>query len=490
MSKTVLKVAHEEMMPKINQDFNTIELVFTDPEVVNEVNLRTWKAQELRLRKSLPIIFDVLEEASLPLREKGFLSLLDSDYWMLVEEALITSVCKGYKLIGTFERAVRILSSNPAINSPSMLCFGTYRIPLYRYYTISSGIISEFKSIVKYCLVNDIFEPRYLKTQSGLLITAIMQLSEQEGMHDYLFEHHLSGLTQLEGLKECFKSLNSRHSTASISWVVRIINEMKNPNPHVVNSIIYQIYWRSPKLADDLLKIQTVTELGYIDWFPCNKRAFISSLKPFKDCIDQVIDCLGDDSDRFVELGLDYFDNDLSIAKVESIIINSESIPDKSTYSMLWMLRYRFQNREISSPIKKDVGELTTFLWGLYRISPEFALESRSVIGNIAIEHESLSARRNILTRISTVIAKISIHEYQKSILVEHGLNGIVKNIQLFSKKYLVNFTESDFQHLGILVRELDPEKFGSNNFKKKARSESYTILVKNGWNIDIGGGE
>jgi hypothetical protein len=464
----------------------TMEELMTHSDFKGVISESHWSTRKKVIRSTFPVLFNNLGADAARLVNEGLFAFNDLELWLKAEEIMANNLVNGHKVAFHFEKALKTLAKEPTKLSPSKLTYDGMDISLFRLYFISSNLVAECHKVLN-TIFNEASNSSSVRSRAVSAITAIEQLAASEDVYHCLTNKGLSGLIDYEELKQEIANLKSRHNRTAINWLIREVSNHKSFNPYKPNTYLFSIHQYSEKLALDIGAIQQNVESNNKNWLPNSSCALASKLGPVVKYLPVIFKYLDDyDVNILKKEGLDAFIDKSFWANVEFILINHLSCYITVTLHLSALISYHFLNPKMLSPMILQTGNLSTKLYGLYSISPKFALECHAVLQSIAKKHPSSAASRGIANRVSNYFKKIASSDYHKNLLMNHGIESFVKYPEAFSDEYHVLTNKYEQQSLGVMIREAYPDNFGLSKYSSK--SEKTLYINKGGWNIDITG--
>ena len=470
---------------QLDNDLRIISERLNQPNYNHELSISSWNARKRAITDALPVLLEKLGADGVRLVEDGLLAFNEPALWLKAEEIMATSFHDGHKVAFHFESALKLLTQNPEKLAPSKLSIGERHLSLFRLYSISGDLVTECHKILSTVFMS-VSNASAARKHAVCAVTALEQLSVSPDVYDCLKNKGLSGLVDRINIEQEIAILPSKHSRSAINWILREMLNQNISNPYTPNTHLYSIHQVSEKLALDIAAIQQHVVSKEFSWFPSRITGFTAKLGPVVRSLPILLAGLGDDAEVLEKKGLDAFADKLFWASVEYILINDPRCGVTVTLHLAMIISYHFMNPKLVGPITYQAGNFTTNLYGLYSISPEFALECHSALQNIAEKHPSPAASRAIANRVSKCVEKLASSYDLKMPLLKNGLKGFVENPELFNDACQALVSTEERQSLGVFFREVWPDKFGINNYT--SNSEKNIIINKLGWDVDITG--
>jgi len=470
---------------QLDRDLKTISERLNQSNYNHELSVSNWNARKKAIINALPVLLENLGADAVHLVEDGLLAFNEPTFWLKAEEIMATKFHNGHKLAFHFESAFKLLTQKPETLAPSKLSIGEKHLSLFRLYSISGDLVTECHNILSNILIS-VSNARAAKNHAVCAVTAIEQLSASPDVYACLKNKGLSGLVDHISLDQEIAALPSKHTKAAINWILREMLNQRIPNPYTHGSHLYSIHQISEKLALDIVAIQRHLESKDVSWFPRGSGALITKLGFVVRSLTILLTGLGDDAEILQNKGLDAFSDKLFWASAECILINDPRCGVIVTLHLAKIISYHFMDSKLVGPITYQTGKFMANLYGLYSISPKFALECHSVLQNIAKKHPSPAASRSIASRVSRCVEKLASSDRLKMLLLKHGLKGVVEYAELFNEACLSLVDNEERQSFGVLIREAWPDDFGVNNYT--SNSKKNIVINKCGWGVDITG--
>ena len=470
---------------QLYKDLKTISVRLSQCDCNNELSVSNWNARKKAISDALPVLLENLGTDAIHLVEDGLLAFNDLTFWLKAEEVMATKFHNGHKLAFHFESAIKLLTQKPETLAPSKINIGEKHISLFRLYHISGDLVTECHKILSNVFSN-VSSTRTTKAHAVCAVSAIEQLSASSDIYDCLKNKGLPGLIKRINLAQEIAVLPSKHTRVAINWILREMLSQQMPSPYKHNSLLHSIHQFSEKLALDIVAIQRHFYLKDISWFPRGSATLNAKLSFVVRALPILLAGLGENAKTLQIKGLDAFADKLFWANAECILINDPRCGVTVTLHLAKIISFHFMDSRLVGPITFQAGNLMANLYGLYSVSPEFALECHSVLQSIAKKHPSLDASRSIASRVSRCIEKLATSDRLRELLLKHGLKGVVGHAELFNEACLSIVDNHERLSFGVLIREALPDVFGINNFT--SNKEKTLIINKSGWDVDITG--